>query len=954
MRFPARHRRGIGGFRLPLGILTVFLTLVSGAFAQTSGTATVRGRVLDETGAAVAGAQVRVESPSTGITRAGTTDSEGRFTIPALPLAGRYTLRVSKDGFASQENGPFTLRAGEAAGFEVRLSPAGVAAEIRVSGTAAGVRADSPQLSTRFDAEKIQNTPLAGRKLTNLPLLNSAVRPARGTGDLFLNNTLFVLDGGGRRQTTYTIDGSTGDDSWGRQTIFTNVPLAAVQELTVITNAFSAEYGRTTGGAINVVTRAGTSDLHGDFIALYRPTGLEANAPVTGNPAGDELRQGSGMLSGPLFQNRLYFSAGGEYSAQDRDSLITSALAPGVYTGHYRQTLFFGRLDADINSAHHLTGRFDYDSFRDTNPQDVVGGLSLPSAGRVFRRSAEAAQIAETAVLSSSIFNDVRLQWQNGDPITQFEPVSPSPQLVRPGVSTEGESRFALLTSRQWQVAETASFLLGSHALKAGGDFISSRSGGNGQEFGAPFVLGQFTFKTGISPSIPTSALSIADVARFTEGFGNATYSVHEDLWSGFVQDDFHPRSDLTVNAGLRYDRQSLTDGTSNFSPRLGFAWNPGGDAGTAIRGGWGRYYSEIRANIVAGFELNGPAGFFNYSVAPGQLGFPTTLAPITSFPPGAAVPARDATLRPGRAADDAQFLDVSRLRGYPDALVNPHTDRATIGVEREILPSWFLAVDLVTAHTVDIDRNLDLNAPSVFVRTAAGQTRSAAAADATRPIAPVANGYRRVLVTVNSGESKYDALQLNLNKSFSGDAALLLSWTWSHTRNNVEQDAPGGDPNDFNQLDAEWANSVLDQRHRVVLSGWARVPFGFAVGGAAMLASGRPFNITTGADNNGDAATADRPVIGGQVVGRNTGKGSSIFDLSLFLSREFALKGAVRLELRAEGFNLTNHLNVVGRNGVYGNAANGVPLATFGTRLGGISNVDPGRQVQFQARLMF
>src|SRR4029079_11043642 len=195
----------------------------------------------------------------------------------------------------------------------------------------------------------------------------------------------------------------------------------------------------------------------------------------------------------------------------------------------------------------------------------------------------------------------------------QFDPHTPSTQYVRPGVSTEGESRFAKLTNRQQQLADTLSLSLGDHLLKVGGDYVRSHSGGNGQEFGSPFVLGQFTFKPGISPSIPTSQLTINDVPRFTQGFGNVNYSVSETLWSVFAQDDYRLRPDLTLNLGLRYDRQSLTDATNDLSPRLGFAWSPGSGR-TTVRGGYGLYYSEIRANIVAGWALNGPTGFFNYS----------------------------------------------------------------------------------------------------------------------------------------------------------------------------------------------------------------------------------------------------------------------------------------------------------------------------------------------------
>src|SRR4029077_20274408 len=134
---------------------------------------------------------------------------------------------------------------------------------------------------------------------------------------------------------------------------------------------------------------------------------------------------------------------------------------------------------------------------------------------------------------------------------------------------------------------------------------------------------------------IPTSQLTINDVQRYTQGFGDVDYTVDENIWSLFAQDDFRVRRDLVFNLGLRYDVQSLTDDTNNVSPRLGFSYNPGADPKTTIRGGYGLYYSEIRANIVAGWELGGPTGFFNFSAAPGQIGFPPSLAPLPGFPPG-------------------------------------------------------------------------------------------------------------------------------------------------------------------------------------------------------------------------------------------------------------------------------------------------------------------------------
>jgi hypothetical protein len=340
--------------------------------------------------------------------------------------------------------------------------------------------------------------------------------------------------------------------------------------------------------------------------------------------------------------------------------------------------------------------------------------------------------------------------------------------------------------------------------------------------------------------------------------------------------------------------------------------------------------------------------------VAPGQVGFPTSFAPLPGLPPGAVVPARNVTIRPGMAAFYSQFFDISKLAGYPSRLLNPHTDQETLGIERRLGSHWFVSLDAIHARTADALDNIDLNAPSSFVRTAPGQVRPAAAADLTRPILPVPGGYRQIVVVTNLGQAKYDALQLNLRKTFDGRAAMLLSYTWSHARNNVEVDGAGGGPDDARNLGAEWADSQLDQRHRAVLSGWLRLPLALTFGGVATIASGVPYNLVTGADNNGDGLATDRPVVDGQVVGRNAGRGRTLYDLDLFLERDFPVAGYATIGLRAEVFNVTNHANVYGYNTVYGNSASGQPLPALGQPLGGISSTDPGREYQFQVHVRF
>src|SRR5205085_9723205 len=232
-------------------------------------------------------------------------------------------------------------------------------------------------------------------KITNLVQLNSAVRPARGTGDLFLNNFLFIVNGSGRRQTTVQIDGSSGDDDWGRQTIFTNVPLATLQEFTILTNAASAEYGRTAGAAVNIVTKSGTNDYHFDLIGVARPGGLEARTPGALRRTIDRLGQFSGVLSGPIVRDRTHFLFGAEVNILRHEAVISSPLAPGqTFAGDYHQGLFFGRIDHQLNARNSLVLRANADRFTDTNPADAVGATNLPSAGRKFSRRTYAAQVA--------------------------------------------------------------------------------------------------------------------------------------------------------------------------------------------------------------------------------------------------------------------------------------------------------------------------------------------------------------------------------------------------------------------------------------------------------------------------------------------------------------------------------------------------------------------------------
>ena len=810
----------------------ILLACAAAVFAQTPDTATIHGRVTDPTHATVAGAQVKVENTLTGLVRSAQTGNSGDFTIAGLPVAGEYKITVNKSGFAEAQRDHVALAGGTTAQVDLQLSVAGAEAQVTVTGAAGGLRTDSPQLGDELDQEQIEETPLLNRRITYLPLLNAANRQAINQGDVFMNEDLFTTNGAGRRQTWFEIDGVTGNDAWGRQTIFSNVPVSAVQEMTVIENEFSAEYGGSTGSAVNIVTKSGGSQYHGDVFELWRPSATEAeldgfttaNATSGNDVTNDTLGQSAASLSGPLGSSTHFFAAG-EFSRENRGSPVISPVAPQVFDGHYRGWLGFLRLDRQINQRNNLFFRTDLDGFHDTNPNGIVGGNSLPTVDRVFRRRTYSTELGETAVLSPSLLNNVRVQFQLASPITEFDPAFYGTQYVVPisagGTFTTGTSQSALLMNRQYQANDTFSAVKGRHQIKFGVDVIVAHTGGNSKEFGGPIYLGSFTYKpcTLSLAACESQAYlgNIANVATYTQSYGNANYTVNDVLWAMFVQDDYKIRRDLTVNLGLRYEQQTFTDSRLTFAPRAGFAYSPG-DGKTVIRGGFGIYDSQIVDNSEANYALSGPTGVFNYSAAPGQIGFPAsvTAVPLPAFPAGAQAPLRSLYLRPGDAAYYNQFFPVSTLTGYQNKLLNPYSEQWTFGVERQIAANWIVSVDYVGAHTLRINRPLDVDPPAPFIRTAQGQTRSAQAANCTRPYwiywyaannmvcnpAAATNPqppYSVIQSDVNDGYLYYDALDVNLNHRFSRKLSMLASYVWSHAIDNVDPDIPGQNPNDPN-----------------------------------------------------------------------------------------------------------------------------------------------------------
>ncbi|MDX6385150.1 MAG: hypothetical protein QOK48_2723, partial [Blastocatellia bacterium] len=364
--------------RLPLLLLALAALIPAAVAAQSPNTASMTVVVIDQAGAVIKDARVSVVNTATGAVREGVSGTDGTATFSALPLTGTYTVSVSRQGFGTEEQKDIALRSGETATLKVKLLVGSEKAEVTVFGTTEGVRAD-PQIGRRLDSPTIDETPILGRKASSIPLLNSAFRQGKGTGDLFVNQTYFITGVGSRRATTVTLDGANNDEGWGRQTSIATVPIGAIQEMTVLTNAFSSEYGWTSGPALNIVTKSGTNGFHGEGVFMSRPGNWQAKTLSTKgfcppsvttcvtpstlvaiNPVDipDALSQVSGSIGGPIVKDKTFFFATADYTRQNRTTFLSTTLPAFLlpadghldYTGHYRQFLFDGRLDHKLTS----------------------------------------------------------------------------------------------------------------------------------------------------------------------------------------------------------------------------------------------------------------------------------------------------------------------------------------------------------------------------------------------------------------------------------------------------------------------------------------------------------------------------------------------------------------------------------------------------------------------------
>lgn len=940
MNYANNHQRP---FFIALLCLTVCLLSTIPTRAQTALTGGLRGIVTDSNGAAIPAATIRIENKSLAVKQETVTDADGRFTILRLIPDVNYEMQITANGFRAFSSGGINVVSGETNVLDAKLGAASVSETVDVDGTQSQLE-QKAEISQVVGAEQLAELPIFNRTIQRAALLDPHVRNSSPIGGDTSNSTRLSINGRIYRETHYELDGTNNTDF-----VFNNAPaqtvsLSSIQEFKILTNQYAAEHGGTTAGFVILTTKSGTNEFRGEGFFNVRPSGIQARPPLADRRIPNQRLEYGASFGGPIFKEKTFFFANYEGTRQDRGSFVDRP-TPQVFLGNLRENLGLVKVDHRFTDNHSIGFRLNGAYYTNTNTNDRV--TFLAQSTQPIQPSAAARSILQSTGIQGNdtytrgnFVNELRVSYINARPSTS-EPLTPQPIIIRAGISTEGNSSFSEYRLQISEIADIMSLQFGKHSLKFGGSYIRQKLHEEGfQQFGT------YTFN------------QTGTLTQFSQVLGVNDLRSGQTQTGLFIQDDFRLTNQLTLNLGLRHDYQSIIEDKNNFGPRLGFAYDVGGRGTTVIRGGGGVYYDQP---------------FYHGFTQRYLQGGPTSQTRTVSFlrttqSNGTVLPVEEQLAAAGIAFPnsfdprDPRVVPLARrnlfLKG--DNIRSPYTAQFSLGVQQKIYKDFIFNADVIHNFSRKQLTVFNQNAPAPFVRTAFGQTRSVAAADATRPFYNPATQtsifqgvpVRDVLTSFNAGNSEYNALSAGVSKRFGSRYTFSANYVYSSAIDSVTDDHLGANPNDFNDVvGAERAQSDFNQRNRFVAYGTINLPLQIEFTGVATLASGLRINPLTGFDNNGDGINTDRPA----GFARNSFIGPSHRRFDASFVKKIAMRSlgeTMRLELRADIYNAFNNSNFYRFINIYGDGA--APAPNFARPLSGISSVDPGRQIQFGARFVF
>ena len=979
--------------------LTTFCVLIAcvlfsaaTAFSQSQATTgNIEGRVSDPNGAAVPGVNVTATNQETGLAKTSDTDAEGIYRLIFLP-PGKYRVTTAgASGFAGADYGNVTVTVGGQTPLDIELKVGGTTTMVDVAAAGQIVETTRTSVSTTINERAIQNLPVNGRNFLDFATLTpGVVREPTRQGDLSVGGQKGTLN-------SLQVDGTDNNNTFFGQSFGrtgTRPPYQfseeSVQEFQVNQNGFSAEFGRSGGAVINVVTKSGTNSWHGSAFEFFRDESLNSNTPIltarNAKRPKSQINQFGGTIGGPIKKDRAFFF--GAFDGQRstipnvvdapnffaQPAATQALLAPkmGTYNIGRDQNVYMLKTDIRVNNANQLVLRFNQQNFTGNNNENG-GPLSVQehSGNSVARTTTFSGSL--TSTLTNSVINEFRFQFgRDSEPGQANSDVTEARIQTGNGFLQLGRNNFSPreTTIKRWQFIDNLSYARGAHSFKFGADLNFDRI----FNFFPGLFSGQYTFNS--------YALFASNTpAAFTQNFGGAGTTgatTNPDLndYGFFAQDDWRVNTKLTLNLGLRYDYQKLASPTvnnpsaalaaaglstitpvrdaNNFAPRFGFSY--AFDEKTVVRGGYGVFFARTTAIMLGtahsqnGIQVTGVS--LNCTLVPNPC---LTYPAIFTAPPAA-----------GGLTPSLYLFS----RDY----AQPYVQQARLGVERELMSNLSLSVTYMMFKGTHLSRTRDINL-GVPVATTVTDPAGTAFTVLRHPAARPIPGFTRISLFESTADSRYNGLAVELKRRFTRGLQFIMAYTYSSAKDNkpdqtmvvVGTDDVKGVQNNLD-IRADWGRSDLDIRHRFVFSPVYEIGTvakdnavasaflsNWTFSGIVTLQSGFAYSAAIAGDANRDGNSATDRVPG---TVRNAFTTPSIYVFDTRVTKSFKFGEKYSLSLLAEAFNLFNRSNIASVNtGRYGIASSSATVLTnpaLSTPFGFARTFLGERQIQLGVRFRF
>ncbi len=915
-----------------LGVFAV-VAVASLTFGQSqSTTGLIQGTVADQQGAVVQGALVTIKNTETGFNRTVMSNSDGFFSAPLLPL-GKYKVSAEGKGFAKTVLENVQLTVGQTLSLKIELKAGGSVTTVDVSSEGEGVETARTELSTRINSKSVENLPINRRDFSKFVQLTPGVSIVQGP-----DGDETTINGQKGIQNNFSIDGADannpffGEQRGGQRPAFT-VSLESVKEFQVVPVGASAEFGRSSGGFINAVTKSGTNDISGSAFVFFRNQSLSSQNPdaVKANLPTDDFRnyQFGGTIGGPIKKDKAFFFFA--YERNDGTSKKPNSIDPrlvtifatrfnspgeqGIITRTNKADVLLGKVDVQLNGNNLLTVRHNYSRAEQVNGTFDVPTWARSANGRETDNSNSfIAQLVSN--VSANLLNEFRFQYaREGRPRFYDGPDLPDTTIgTFDGTTSYRFGRPFFLpvpeVDTRFQFTDNFTVIKGNHSVKFGVDINRVKTS---QTF-IGFARGRYIFAGGtINDAITgfqnyingTSAAGLALYLQFAPIGSRTVAQAGTQEFAQFepgvyVQDNWQVRQNLTLNLGLRWEGQyqpstitpaaqtrygqflndprfpsngTIPDFKDGWQPRFGFTYSPGKDGKTAIRVGAGMYFARIPGLVLAGpRNTDGVIGgniFF--------ASFLCTGAGLGGCPvfPNITPTTGFNPFNPGVAVFAKNFK-------------NPRTLQYSVSVERELVKDLNFTVAYNYAKSTRLTRFINRNDARLY-----GGTQPFARANGS--------GIDDLRSTESSARSLYQGVSFILNKRFSKryqfQANYLLSFDKSDDDNERDPFTyPYADPRN---LTPEYGYSDRDQRHRFNAFFTISAPYGISFSPILQARSAQPTSV------------ANRTPSAGVIIQRNTLRlKNEFFSFDVRASKAFKLNEKVSLEGIFEAFNIFNNRN--------------------------------------------